>query len=107
MAGFTSMALLGAGLLGGAVGGSLLNRRRQGQQNQPQLAPGPTDANANTAAPQPPIVNPGDANAQALGAATKQRRRTAQGSLLTNPVAPTSNTMRPGTRYATRSLLGS
>lgn len=105
MAAFTSMALLGAGLLGGAVGGSMLARRKQGQQNQPQLAPGPTDPNL--AAPQPPIVNPGDANATALQAAGKQRKRTAQGSLLTNPIAPKSNTMPVAPRYAQRTLLGS
>lgn len=99
------MALLGAGLLGGAVGGSLLARRRAGQQPQSQLAPGPTDSNL--AAPQPPIVNPADANAQAITAAGRQRKRTAQGSLLTNPVAPKSNTTAPGTRYAQRTLLGS
>lgn len=105
MAAFSTMALLGGGLLAGAAATKLLTRNKKDDQ---QLAPGPTTPDPNALAPPaPPIVNPADANAQATAAATRQRKRTARGSLLTNPQAPVSNAMPVAPRYARPTLLGS
>lgn len=108
MAGFTSMALLAGGLLAGAVGTRLAMGKREGQQ-QPTLAPGPADTTQGQTLltpPAPPIVNPADANNQANQAATRQRKRAARGSLLTNPIS-TSTTAPVAPRLNQRTLLGS
>lgn len=99
------MALIGAGMLAGR----LMSRKRGEATNPDQpLAPGPTNtATTGLPPPAPPILDPAAMNQQALGAATRQRKRTAAGSLLTNPTAPVSQVQRPVPRYATRSLLGS
>jgi hypothetical protein len=89
MAAFSTMALLGGGLLAGAAAGRLLGKKKPGDQ---PLAPGPTSPQGALAPPAPPIVNPADANMAANAAGMKQRKRAARGSLLTNPV-PTSTTM--------------
>lgn len=102
MAAFTSMALLGAGLLGGAVATKLATR---GKKDDQQLAPQPTDQNP-LAPPAPPILDPADMNAQAQQAGMKQRKRAAAGSLLTAPVKPASNVAGVAPRYAQRTLLG-
>lgn len=106
MAGFTSLALVGAGLLAGAGASKLANRKKESEP--PPLAPSPTDANPNTLAPPaPPIVNPAEAQAQGLAAGLKQRKRAAGGSLLTNRMAPVSGKMPVKPRSAPRTLLGS
>lgn len=106
MAGFTSIGLM----LGGALLNKALNRGKKQDEPQTQqpLAPGPTTATPNALAPPaPPILNPADANAQALAAGQKARKRAAQGSLLGGAKVPTSNTMPVAPRYAQRTLLGS
>lgn len=104
MAAFSTMALLAGGMLAGAVGNKLANRK---PAPDAQLAPGPTDMQSGgLAPPAPPIVNPADANNAANAAALRQRKRTARGSLLTNPVS-TSTTPIVAPRLAQRTLLGS
>lgn len=102
MAAFSTLALLAGGMLAGAVGTKLAGKKRQDEQ---PLAPGPTGAQGALAAPEPPIVNPGDANAQANAAAMRQRKRTARGSLLTAPVSA-STTPGVAPRLNRRTLLG-
>lgn len=105
MAGFTTLGLM--------LGGQYLlsrftNRNKNDQQQQNQLAPGPTNANAQNplAPPAPPILNPADVNSQALQAGARQRKRAGQGSLLTAPMKPASTTPGVAPRYAQRTLLG-
>jgi hypothetical protein len=102
MAGFTSLALLGGGLLAA----KLLKKKAKPQT----LAPAPVDTGetgGNLTPPAPPIVNPADMQTAAIAAANKARKRAARGSLLTNPTAPKSNTMPVAPRLQQRSLLGS
>lgn len=107
MAGFTSLALVGAGLLAGAGASKLAGRKNNQQAETPPLAPGPTGATPNALAPAaPPILNPADANAKALAAGQKQRKRSAQGSLLTTGL-PKSTTMPVAGRLNRPTLLGS
>lgn len=106
MAAFSTMALLAGGMLAGAVGTKLAARKRKPDEQAP-LAPGPTDAqNGTLAPPAPPIMNPADVNMAANAAGMRQRKRTARGSLLTNPLS-TSTTMPVPARTSQRTLLGS
>jgi len=103
MAAFTSLALIGAGLLAG----KLLGGKKKDQQAQ-TLAPSPTNANADAIKPPaPPVVNPGEQQAAAQRAGQVQRKRAATGSLLSSPKAPASNTMPVTPKLQPRSLLGS
>lgn len=104
MAAFTSLALVAGGLLAGAGAAKLASRKKDQPQNQ-SLAPGPTTPDA-LAPPAPPILNPADVNAAGLAAGQRQRKRAAGGSLLTNPIAPLSNTMPVPGRTSQRTLLG-
>lgn len=102
MAGFTSLALVGAGLLAG----KLLNRGKKPEP--PPLAPPPTDAGQRTLAPPaPPILNPAEVQAAGQTAAIKTRKRAAQGSLLTN-AKPVKSMSPPvaAARPMPRSLIG-
>jgi len=69
------------------------------------LAPGPASPAALTA-PTPPVMDPGAKQALANGAALKQRKKAAGGSLLTRPTAPKSNAMPVPARTMPRSLVG-
>lgn len=102
MAGFTSLALVGAGMLAGKLLG------RKNQQQPATLAPGPTNANEQALnPPAPPVFDPAAMNAAATQAAIKQRKRAAGGSLLTNPTAPKSSTQPvPAAPAAPRTLYG-
>lgn len=102
MAGFTSLALVGAGMLASKLFG--------GKKTNPQdqtLAPGSTPQPDAITPPAPPIVNPGEQQAASKAAGVKTRKRAAAGSLLTAPKAPASSTMPVGARLQPRSLLGS
>lgn len=101
------MALIGAAAGAGLVGGTLLGRKKAGQQQQPTLAPGPTDAQPSAITPPaPPVIDPGANQAAANLAGKKVRKRAAAGSLLTNPKAPVSSAMPVGARSQPRSLIG-
>lgn len=107
MAAFSSLALLGAGMLANR----LLSRKKQPDQTDQSLAPGPTNAgtqaNGALTPPAPPILDPAAANQQALQAGQRQRKRAAAGGLLTGARVPTSNVMPVAPRYAQKTLLGS
>lgn len=105
MAAFSTLGLIGAGMAAGSAIGGLLSKRKQNQQQT--LAPGPTNAGQDALAPPaPPIVDPAEANMTARQAGIRQRKRAAQGSLLTAPVSK-STTPGVAARYAKPTLLGS
>jgi hypothetical protein len=81
------MGLMTAALLGGAF---LLGKKMQPKDKAatPPLAPGPTTASIGT--PTPPQIVPGADQMQAQLAGERQRKRTAQASLLSKPVLKSS-----------------
>lgn len=100
MAAFTATALALGGM---AAFGAIQTWRAAKKNKAPTLAPAPVTP---LAPPTPPTNAPGEVNAAAVIAGTKQRKKAAQGSLLTHPKAPISN-VAPGVAKTTRrSLIG-
>ena len=94
---FTGLAL------GGMAAFGAIQTMRAKKNKAPTLAPAPVTP---LAPPTPPTNAPGEVNAAAVVAGTKQRKKAAQGSLLTHPKAPISNVMPVAARTAPKSLIG-
>jgi len=97
---FTGLAI-GALAAANVVQG--LRKKKNSLATDQPLAPAPVEA---LAPPKPPTTLPGADEAAAQTAALKQRKRAAQGSLLTKPIAPKSNVKPMAPRLAPKSLIG-
>lgn len=87
--------------------GKIAKQKKQLAAAQQPLAPAPALDTAALTIPTPPVLDPGAKQALANGAALKQRKRAAGGSLLTSPKAPASNTMPvPAAKSMPRALVG-
>lgn len=104
------MGLMTGLMIGSMVYGAIQQRRQANAAKKAadqQLAPGPAaNSPAALSTPTPPVLDPGKNQSLANGAALKQRKRAAGGSLLTRPTAPKSNAMPVPARTMPRSLVG-
>jgi hypothetical protein len=108
MAGFTALALLGGGLLGGQAIGRLTAPRPQQAASatgngRRQLTPEGAQRPAAPIAPTPPPVDRGGAEVAARQAAVRQRRRAASGASPSRP-QPTGSILAP--QLQPRTLVG-
>lgn len=99
----TGIALGGMALNAFMQGRKIASQKKQLADAQQPLAPAPVPAPIT--APTPPVLDPGANRSLAAGAALKQRKKAAGGSLLTSPRLPKSNTMPVPSRVMPRSLV--
>lgn len=103
------MGLMTGLMIGSMVYGAIQQRRQANAARKAadQLAPGPAaQSPAALSTPTAPLLDLGKNQSLANGAALKQRKKAAGGSILTRPTAPKSNAMPVPARTMPRSLVG-
>lgn len=92
MAAFSTLALVGAGLVaGGLIGGAVGKKQGRNQTLQQQQTLAPAPAPTTLAQPTPPPALPTDSMAKQAG--IMQRKRSGGGVNLAQPVRPRNSTM--------------